>query len=390
MNIPASSKPIGIITRATAAWRRAVSAALSLQSFGRLYRLTIAVALAASIYWLVIASDRYVSEANVIIQSTDIAGGAAIDLSMLVSGVGGVNRPEQLLLREYLLSVDMLKKLDSELDLRSHYSDWRRDPISRMWFKDESIEWFYRHYLSNVSVVFDDYAGVLRIIAQAYDAKTAQAITTILVREGERYMNELGHQLADVQVAFLTTQVDLAQQRFQQASKALIDFQNLKGLVSPQATAESISGIVAKLEAQRTEIQTQLASLPAGLDRNHPNIVMLKQSLDAVERQIAQERAKLASTGGRTLNYTVEQFHRLQMEVNFTQDLYKTALVALEKGRMDATRTLRKVSVLQTPTLPEYPLQPGRIYNTLVTLLFAGMIAAMLKMLESIVRDHVD
>lgn len=390
MNIPASSKPIGIITRATAAWRRAVSAALSLQSFGRLYRLTIAVALAASIYWLVIASDRYVSEANVIIQSTDIAGGAAIDLSMLVSGVGGVNRPEQLLLREYLLSVDMLKKLDSELDLRSHYSDWRRDPISRMWFKDESIEWFYRHYLSNVSVVFDDYAGVLRIIAQAYDAKTAQAITTILVREGERYMNELGHQLADVQVAFLTTQVDLAQQRFQQASKALIDFQNLKGLVSPQATAESISGIVAKLEAQRTEIQTQLASLPAGLDRNHPNIVMLKHSLDAVERQIAQERAKLASTGGRTLNYTVEQFHRLQMEVNFTQDLYKTALVALEKGRMDATRTLRKVSVLQTPTLPEYPLQPGRIYNTLVTLLFAGMIAAMLKMLESIVRDHVD
>lgn len=37
---------------------------------------------------------------------------------MLIAGVAGVNRSDQLLLREYLLSVDMLKKLDAELDLR--------------------------------------------------------------------------------------------------------------------------------------------------------------------------------------------------------------------------------------------------------------------------------
>jgi capsular polysaccharide transport system permease protein len=374
------------------AWNSITLSLFSLTLFRQVLRLIFVLALVVSVYWLTIASNRYVSEANVIIQKTDQISGTGFDIASMigVGGIGGPNRADQLLLREYLLSVDMLKKLDTALDLRSHYSGWRRDPVSNMWFKDASMEWFHRYYLSRVSVDYDDFAGVLRIKVQAYDPKTAQAIASVLVQEGERYMNQIGHELAEVQVTFLTTQVNLAQQRFLQASQALLSFQNKKGLVSPQATAESISAIIANLEGQRTEYQTQLASLPRSLDKNHPNILMIKQAIEAVERQIAQEKAKLTSTSVKSLNYTVEEFERMKMEVNFTQDIYKTALVALEKGRMDATRTLKKVSVLQTPSLPEYPMEPGRIYNTVVTLLFAAMLAGIVKMLEGIVRDHVD
>jgi len=363
---------------------------LSIRLFRRVIRLILVLAVIGTLYWLLIASDRYVSEANVIIRKTDSVSVPSFDISMLVSGIGGVNRADQLLLREYLLSVDMLKQLDAQLDLRSHYSDGRRDLVSRMWFKDASMEWFHRHYLSRVEVVYDDFAGVLRVKAQAYDPKTAQLVSSMLVKEGERYMNQLGHDLAEVQVSFLNTQVNLAQLRFQQASQALLNFQNSKGLLSPQATAESISTVIAGLESQRAQLQTQLAALPRTLDRDHPNIMMLNQSLAAVDRQIEQEKAKLATPAGKTLNVTVEEFHRLQMEVSFTQDLYKAALAALEKGRMDATRMLEKVSTLQAPTLPEYPLEPRRIYNSLITLLFAAMLAGILKLLESIVLDHVD
>jgi capsular polysaccharide transport system permease protein len=353
-------------------------------------RLVFVSALLGTAYWLVTASDRYVSEANVIIRKTDSVGVPALDIPMLVSGVSAVNRTDQLLLREYLLSVDMLRKLDAAFDLRSHFSDPQRDIVSRMWFQDASMEWFHRHYLSRVSVDYDDFAGVLRVRAQAYDSRTAQAIASLLVSEGERYMNQLGHELAEAQVAFLTAQASQAQERFQQASQVLLAFQNEKGLVSPQSTAESINLIVAKLEEQRTQTQTQLASLPRTLDANHPNILMLKQSLAAIDRQISQERAKLAAPSGRTLNYTVEEFQRLQLQVGFTQEIYKAALAGLEKGRMDATRLLEKVAVLQAPTLPEYPMEPRRIYNTGVTLLFAGLLAGILKLLESIVLDHVD
>jgi len=356
--------------------------------FPRLIRLTLIGAVLATAYWLLIASDRYVSEASVIIRKTDSVAAPTPDLSMLIAGITAVNRNDQMLLREYLLSVDMLKKLDTELNLKAHYGDWGRDWISRMWLTD--MEWFHRHYLSRVAIEYDDYAGVLRIKAQAYDSATARAIADTLVREGERYMNQLGHELAQTQVNFLTTQVDLAQLRFQQASQRLLAFQNKKGLLSPQATAESLSVLVAKLEEQRAQLQTQLASLPKNLDRDHPNIVMLRQSLAAVDRQIGEEKAKLANPVGKTLNITMEEFQRLQMEVTFTQELYKTALTALEKGRIDATRMLEKVSVLQTPTLAEYPMEPRRIYNAVITLLFGLMLVGILKLLESIVLDHVD
>jgi capsular polysaccharide transport system permease protein len=346
------------------------------------------MAVLGTCYWLLIASDRYVSEASVIIRKTDSVAVSSVDISMLIAGVAGVNRADQLLLREYLLSVDMLKNLDAELDLRAHFSDWGRDWISRMWLKD--MEWFHRHYLSRVTIEFDDYAGVLRIKVQAYDPKKAQAISNMLVREGERYMNHIGHEMAETQVSFLETQVNLAQLRVQQASQRQLAFQNRKGLISPQATAESLSVLIGKLEEQRAQIQTQLASLPKTLDRDHPNIVMLKQSLAAIDRQIDDEKAKLANPTGKTLNITMEEFQRLQMEVAFTQELFKAALTALEKGRIDATRMLEKVSVLQAPTLPEYPMEPRRIYNTVVTLLFALMFAGILKLLESIVLDHVD
>lgn len=380
-------RPAGRIAALAELWKTKVATPAI---FGRLIRLTFVSTAILMIYWLVIASDRYVSEANVIIQRTDLSSGKGIDVSAILTGGGGTNRADQLLLRDHLLSVDMLNKLDKSLDLRAHYSNWKKDPISRMWFEDAELEWFHRHYLSRVSIEFDDYAGVLRIKAQGYDAQTAQAITQLLVMEGERFMNKIAHELAQAQLAFLVTEVEQMNRRLIDARRSVLEFQNRKGLVSPQATVESIGSIVAKLEAQRTELQTQLAALPAKLVPDHPNIVMLKKSLEAVERQLVQEQAKLASTKGQTLNRTVDEFQRLEMEAAFAQDIYKSALVALEQGRMEATRTIKKVSVLQAPSLPEYPMEPRREYNIALTLLVGLLIAGTLKLLEDIVLDHID
>ncbi len=340
-------------------------------------------------YWL-FSSDRYVSEAIVLIQNTEQISMPTFDIATVLGGLGSISKPDQLLLREHLLSVDMLKKLDADFNLRAHYSDRRRDFASRMWFEDASIEWFHRHYLSRVTVDFDDYAGVLRIRVQAYDAATAQAITLMLVKEGERYMNEMSHALARAQVDFLNTQVASAHEQLLQASHTLLDFQNQKGLVSPKATVESIHAIIAKLEEQRTELKTQLASLPRSLYRNHPTRKSLQQSLLAVERQIVQEHAKLASTSGMPLNSLVEEEQRLEMDLDFKKAVYKTALAGLEKGRMDAARTLKQVSVLQLPVLPEYAMEPRRIYGVVATLCITILVIGIVNLLKSVILDHVD
>lgn len=355
-----------------------------------IFGIAIITSLLAAIYWMAFASDRYVSEAHVIIQRTELAAGQAIDFTTLLGGAANGSRADQLLLRDHLLSIDMLKKLDAALNLRAHFSDSQRDPLSRMWFKDASMEWFHQHYLSRVSVEFDEFAGVLMIKAQGYDPKTAHAITSLLVKEGERFMNDMARNLAQEQVTFLEKQVAQMYSRAMQARQAVLNYQNKKGLVSPQATAENISAIVAKLEARRTELETQRSALQAYLVPDHPNIIQLNQQAAAIEKQIAQEEGKLVSPNGKTLNRTVEEFQRLEMEAGFAKDIYKTALIALEKGRVEAVRTLKKVSVLQTPTQPEYPLEPRRYYNSLLFMLVALLLAGVVHLLAAIVRDHKD
>jgi len=352
--------------------------------------LSLVVIVLSTIYWLVLASDRFVSESHVIIQNTNLEGGQAINLSSILSGSGGSSRSDQLLLRDYLLSMDMLKKLNARLNLQAHFSDSKQDIISRMWLKQPAFEQFYKYYLSRVSVELDDYAGVLVIKAEAYDPKTAHAITSMLVSEGESYMNGLAHHLAQDQVTFLEQQVAQNNERALKARQTLLSYQDKTGLVSPQSTAEGIVGIVTKLEAQLTELETQRSALQSYLVASHPNIVQLNQQIAAVEKQIIQEQAKLASPTGKTLNRTVEEFQRLEMEATFTHEVYKTTLIALERVKVEAARAIKKVSVLQSPTLPEYPLQPRRLYNTFVSILLILMLAGVANLLLAIVRDHKD
>lgn len=365
------------------------SARLVQKIFNWITKIIIIISLLCIMCWL-FSSDRYVSDATILIQNTEQITAPNLDVTTLLSGMSAPNKSDQLLLSEYLLSVDMLKKLDRILNLRAHYSDNKWDFISRMWLGKYYLEWFHRYYLSRITVTYDEFSGVLRIQSQAYDPETAYKITKLLVQDGEKFMNEMSHALARGQVEFLDKQVVLAQAQVVHASEALLNFQNQKGLLSPKATVESIHAIIAKLEEQRTDLQTKLASLPNNLDQNHPTRKSLKKSLSAVVHQIEQEQLKLASTSGSPLNYLMEKEQFLQLDLKFKQDIYQTSLVALEKGKMDAARALKQVSVLQQAVLPEYPLEPKRMYGIIITLVISLLTIGIINLLKSVVLDHVD
>lgn len=253
-------------------------------------RATVLACALAVVYWGLVASDRYVSEAHIVVPRIDVAGAPSMDIGTLLTGATGGGRGDQLLLRSYLLSVDMLNRLDKALGLRAHYSDSRRDLLSRLWSADISQEWFYRYFLSRVSVEYDDYSGVLVVRAQAYDPQTAHAIASMLLEEGERYT------------------------------------------------------LVAELKARRNTLLRNLAP-------QAPAIVDLEFQIAATESRIARERAR---------------------------------------PRPPGELVTSKLTVLQAPTLPQYPLEPRRMYNIVIFVLIALVLAGIVRLLAAIIRDHKD
>ncbi len=340
-------------------------------------------------YWIFFASDRYVSEAHLVVQQTNLPGGQSMDFSGLLSGVlGSSSNSDQHMLSDYLYSVDMLKKLDKKLNLKQHYSDSSHDLFSRLWYQE--IEFFHEYYRKYTEVYQDAENGILFIRAQAYDPETAQKIVSTLVEDGEVFINGLAHELANEQVKFLEGQVEKIKAQTIETRKKLIKYQNENGILSPQANAESMVGILAQLEGKRIELDAQRNALRSYLVPNHPSIVQLNQQISAINSQAQVERAKLAAPNGKTLNTKVEEFQRLEFDALFAQEVYKTGLAALERGRVEAARTIKKVAILQKPTLPEYAKQPRRVYNALMFVIVFLVLAGIAHLIMSIVKEHKD
>lgn len=353
------------------------------------WRIAVALMILFTLYWGAFAARRYASEAHIVVENLQAPTTNGMDLSSFLTG-GGRDSKDLLLLRDYLRSADMLAKLDAELDLRSHYSD-SYDVFSRLLYRDIEAEWFLRHYRQRVGVDLDEPAGILIIKAQAYNPEVAQAIARVLVREGDRFMNERAQGLAREQVSFAEREVTTAGKRMAQARQKLLGYQNAQGLVSPTATVENISGVIARLEGELSNLQARRGALQSFLAPSAAELVQVNAEVSALEKQLKSQRGRLASSNGkRTLNRVAEEYDRLALEAGFHQDVYKTALGALERSRIDATRTLKKVSVLQTPTLPEYSTEPGRLYNIVMYLLATLLLTGILHLLMAIVREHRD
>lgn len=340
------------------------------------------------LYWGLWASDRYVSQTNVVLESPQIAP-PTLSFQSLMSGSGG-NQGDMLLLRDYLMSVDMLRKADTVLNLREHYAQPDIDLFSRLADADAPIEDLHEYYLKRVTVDMDDYAGVLRINVVAFDAATAQNLARLLLVEGEQHMNNMGQRLAEEQVKFLEKQTAKQAVEFDKARQRLLEYQNEKGLVSPTGTVASINAVVASLEGELARLNASKTALLSFQTPGSSEVQRVTAGINALNQQIRKEQARLAQQSGGALNQLSSQYQMLELQAQFAQESYSGALMALENTRIEAARKLKQVSILQSPTLPEYAIEPRRLYNTVVFAILAILAGLILQMLVLIVKDHKD
>lgn len=342
-----------------------------------------------NIYWAFIATDRYVSKAHVVLQTSDIAP-PELSFSSMLSGAAASNTSDLLLLRDYLMSVDMLKILDKELDLRSHFSNQEIDFFSRLSEKNEPMEYFHEYYLKRINIYLDDYSGVLRIEASAFDKAMSLAIVERLLKYGEQRMNQMGQRLASEQVQFIEGQVLQLNDRLEKARTAVLAYQDQEGLISPTGTVESLSMVIAELKSQLSKLQAQKSMMSNYQSARSPEMIRLNSEIQALEKQVKVENAKLTATQGKALNKVTAEYETLKLRAQFAQELYSNALATLEATRVEAARKLKQVAVLQTPTEPEYSIAPDRLYNIAVTTLFILLLSLILNMIMVIFKDHKD
>ena len=341
----------------------------------------------AALYFGVIASDRYVSRAQLVVKQADQIKMLPDALSML--GLGGSNHEDILLIQNYLQSPDLLNKLDKELSLKAHYRSHKVDYFSRL-PDDVSREQFIEYYRKHLTLRLDDISGVLTIELQTFDPAYGQRVVSMMLKESEGFINKLGHQVALEQLAFVEKEVDRAYQRVQDEKAKVLDFQNSHNLLSPESTSSARLGVVGQIESELAQQQAQLKQLQSYMRETAPAVISVQARVDALSKQLDQEKSRLTGVDKEAMNEVTARYMDIQTQATLAADLYKSGLISLEQTRVEAYRKLKNLLVISQPTLAEDAEYPRRLYNLATIGVLLCLIYGLIVMGLATLREHQD
>lgn len=341
----------------------------------------------AVIYFGFIASDRYVSRAELVVKQADQIKMLPDALSML--GLGGSNHQDILLIQNYLKSKDLLDKLNKELGLKAHYQSHKVDYFSRL-PDNVSQEEFLKYYREHLSLHLDELSGVLTIELQAFDPIYGQQVVGLMLKESEGFINQLGHQVALEQLAFVEKEVDRAYQRVQTEKAKVIDFQNKHHLISPESTSKARLTVVSQIEGELARQQAQLKQLQSYMKETAPAVVSVRSRVEALTQQLAQEQGRLTGEDKDAMNEVTAKYLDVQTKATLAADLYKTGLISLEQAKVEAYRKLKHLLVISQPTLAEDAEYPRRLYNLATIGVLLCLLYGLIVMGLATLREHQD
>ncbi len=343
--------------------------------------------LLTALYYGLLATDRYVSQARVIVER-DSSRVAGLELGLL-SVAQGSSALDVELVKRFIESPAMLEYLEQTLQLRAHYSQDGVDFISKL-DAEASRESFFEYYLKRIEIEIDEDALTLDLGVEAFDPEFGQKLGQAIVRRAEQFVNDVGQGLAREQVAFAQGEVENANTRLFAASDELIKYQNEHELLSPELESAAVSQIIAGLQQELARQRTELKAYQSYLSRNAPEVVAARSRIQALQQQIDQERSKQVNSGkkAQALNALQSRYKELELTARVAADIYQAGLASLESAKLDASRKVKHLIMVSAPTLPESATRPRRMYVVVTVFAILNILYLIGGMILAIIEDH--
>jgi capsular polysaccharide transport system permease protein len=330
--------------------------------------------LAGAIYFGLIASNRYVSEARFAIRA---AVGAADKGGSDSSGAGSgassqMVAQDTLITHEYILSRPMLETLEAQLPLREWFSRDSIDYFSRF-DPDKPVEKFLRYWKRRVSVGVEAGSGIMSVEVEAFDPDESLAIAKAVMKEAERMVNDLSVKLREDAVAESTRELKLAEQRMTKIRLATRDLRNREGVLDAQKSNEVNLKMITEMRASRINLAVQLAIGQRDLGPESRRIIDIKQQIKDLDENIARIERESTSQDPdqkRLLSDALTRFEGLESDRKNAEKYYQQVLTAHERARIIAARQIEFFSPIVEPVKAESSTEPRRLLMT--TLVTAG------------------
>jgi capsular polysaccharide transport system permease protein len=344
--------------------------------------------LLAAVYFGGLAQDRYVSTSLMTVRRANQDVVSTSGLASLLAG-SGASHEDALYLRDFIQSLALMNKLDGQLQLRAHYEATLTDPFFRLW-PQASQEWMLDYWRSRVQVKLDDVSGSLQVRVEGFDPVFAQKVNQALLAESEAFVNAISQRIATEQLSFAQAELDRAGEKLDAARLRLLRFQSDKQVLDPVAAAQATGALTAELRTQLAKAESELSAKRAYLNEDAPDVVTLKGQAAALRLQIERESRSATRPESGALNRVAVEFHEIKSRANFAEDSYKAALAAVESTRVEASRKVKSLVVIEPPTLAQTAEYPRRLYSLFTAFVLCLLVYALAHLMVATVQEHLD
>lgn len=343
--------------------------------------------LVAAIYFLLIASPRYVSEARFIVRAPNQAQPSALGVTLQSAGLAPAST-DAFAVHDYIRSRDGLAELNRRYDVAQMLSGRGGDLFSRYprpW-ESRSLEGQHKGFQRFVTVGYDSTTGISTLRVEAFTARDAQALAEGLLQGGEGLINRLNQRAAADAVAEAERAQIEAQTALSTSQGRLTAFRNRERFIDPQRAAAESTQLIGQLSATVAGLRAERAQLAAEAPQS-PQLPSLDNRIAAYQGQIAAERAKIAGDAG-SLAPRVGAYEDLVLEREFADRQATEAAAALVEARQDARRQRLYLERIVNPGRPDEAMEPRRWLSVLTVLLTMLLTYGIGWLVWAGVREH--
>lgn len=326
----------------------------------------------AGVYLYTRAADQYASTVGFTVRQEETS--SAYEILGGLSNFSGSSSTDTDILYEFIQSQELVQKVDAALDLRHIYGKPPDDPVFRL-AEGASIEDLVAYWPQMVRIFYDPGTGLIEVEVRSFDPEDARDIARKIFDLSSAMINKLSAIARDDATRYAKEELDQAVQRLKVARQALTLFRNQTQIVDPSADIQGQMGLLNSLQAQLAETLIELDLLGEIASDSDPRVAQAKRKIVVIEKRIAEERRKLGTNSGGDSAFAdlVGQFEVLQVDREFAEKSYLSALSAYDTAVAEAQRQSRYLAAYVQPTLAETSIYPKReILLAVVSLVLFG------------------
>ncbi len=341
----------------------------------------------AILYFGLIASDIFISEATFLVRSSSRSGSSSLSMMMQSESMSRA-ADETYAVAEYMLSRDAAAELAKSANLKAIMNRDEADIFSRYPspFGEDTQEQFYRAYRRIVDVVTDGGTGISRLTVRTHRADDASTLALSLLNITEKFVNRLNIRSNEDAVKFSESMLKEAQARLVDVENRLADYRNTQLVVDPEKESTQSLAMLGRMATEIARLEATLSQQRA-MAPDSPANAPLTERIAAYRAEMQKQR-KAVVGGADSIASKLQAYELLVVERELAAKALAAATTFLESARQEAQSQRIYLQTISEPNVPDQALQPKRLLSVLAVMVMALCVYWIARSLVANTLEH--